>query len=376
MAKQRGSKQEKLAAQSAVQPAAPVSPVVPEIEVAPELVSTIAPGSPEPEPGVGSEPALVETIAEPEETPAPHIQSVSREMPRSSTMPFPVIQKGTQGKDATDFQEALEYLGYKLTRFGADGFIGDEVFGAVEMFEYDHGLADTEGKVVREQTVQWVFEIAAAVKKVPTPAILDDLTAQDSGKRIRRRTWADTTGFTLHQTACNLGEKNDTWLRVPVQTGVTKSGRIKLLNPINWVTYHGNGFNSHDIGIEFDGKYAGIEGDLKTFWKPQGAAYANWKPDPIVEVQVNACRELMRWCCAMVAAHKGKITYVHAHRQSSDQRTSDPGSALWQALGLWAQLPVAQGGLGLTDGGPGFKIGKGLAIPEAWDSSRKGIKYL
>ena len=294
-------------------------------------------------------------------------------------MAYPVIQKGTQGKDASDFQEAIEFLGYKLARFGADGFIGGEVFGAVELFEHDHGLASSEGDVVRPQTVQWVFEIAAAVKQVVTPTILDDLTAQDSGKRIRRRTWSETTGFTLHQTACELGEKDSTWLRVPVQTGVTRSGRIKLINPLNWVTYHGNGFNSHDIGIEFDGQYAGIEGDLKTFWKPQGAQYANRKPSPILEVQVNACRELMTWSCALVAAHKGKITYVHPHRCSSNQRTSDPGSALWQALGVWSQLPVAQGGLGLSDGGPGFKIGTGLPIPGVWtpkDLSRKNIPYL
>lgn len=294
-------------------------------------------------------------------------------------MAYPVIQKGVQGKDATDFQEALEYLGYPLPRFGADGFIGDEVLQSVELFELEHGLADSEGKTVRAESVQWVFEVAEAMRKVEKPACLDDLTAHDSGKRIRRRAWNAITGFTLHQTACLLGEKDATWLRVPVQTGVTRQGRIKLLNPLNWITHHGHGFNTQDIGIEFDGKYAGIQGDLKTFWKPQGAAYANWKPDEILDVQVEACRELMRWCCAVVAAHKGKITYVHAHRQSSDQRTSDPGSALWQLLGVWAQLPVAQGGLGLTDGGPGFKIGKGTPIPAVWapnDPSRKGIPYL
>jgi hypothetical protein len=31
--------------------------------------------------------------------------------------------------------------------------------------------------------------------------------------------------------------------------------------------------------------------------------------------------------------------------------------------------------LRLDDGGPGYKVGTGYAIPEKWDPSRKGIKY-
>ena len=64
------------------------------------------------------------------------------------------------------------------------------------------------------------------------------------------------------------------------------------------------------------------------------------------------------------------MKFIHAHRQSSADRQSDPGSRIWQDAGIWAQQNLA-----LSDGGKNFKVGTELKIPEAWDPSRTGVIY-
>ena len=64
-----------------------------------------------------------------------------------------------------------------------------------------------------------------------------------------------------------------------------------------------------------------------------------------------------------------KLEYIHAHRQSSKSRTSDPGEKVWKLIALEAQKRW-----GLKDGGPDFKLG-GTTIPEAWNPEYVGSKY-
>ena len=64
------------------------------------------------------------------------------------------------------------------------------------------------------------------------------------------------------------------------------------------------------------------------------------------------------------------MKFIHAHRQSSADRQSDPGSRIWQDVGIWGQQNLA-----LSDGGKNVKVGTGLKIPEAWDPSRTGVIY-
>jgi hypothetical protein len=153
-----------------------------------------------------------------------------------------------------------------------------------------------------------------------------------------------------------------------VQVGVTRKGQVFILNGCEWLTYHGNGLNAHDVGIEIDGYYAGVEERPETLWRP-----AN-EPDRVgmipTPIQVDAVKAAVQWIRNEVAQNGGAIRYIHAHRQASDQRQSDPGSGIWKRIGLWAQTD-----LGLSDGGRDFKLGTGLKIPEAWDPSRVGIEY-
>lgn len=184
-----------------------------------------------------------------------------------------------------------------------------------------------------------------------------------------RRSWGNTRGVTLHQTACVLGEREQRWANVGAHVGITRGGKILWLHDLDALVVHGNGFNTQCVGIEIDGLYAGVEGDASTVWDDPDTRTRDvgLAPSP---VQLEAARQAVRWIAATIAAGGSKLHALVAHRQAVDSRRNDPGSAIWKAVALPL---IAE--LGLTDGGPGFKIGTGYAIPEAWDPSRTGIKY-
>jgi hypothetical protein len=87
-------------------------------------------------------------------------------------------------------------------------------------------------------------------------------------------------------------------------------------------------------------------------------------------VQADAVKAVVQWIVNTVKANGEKVTHIHPHRQSSKDRQSDPGSLIWQTVGLWAQNT-----LGLLDGGATFTVGDGLTIPEAWDARYAGNRY-
>ena len=86
--------------------------------------------------------------------------------------------------------------------------------------------------------------------------------------------------------------------------------------------------------------------------------------------QADAAKACVERIIDTVAANGGKITHIHPHRQSSIERQSDPGSLIWQTVGLWAQQKFS-----LSDGGKSYKIDDGRTIPEAWDSRYAGNQY-
>ncbi|NVB40302.1 hypothetical protein G6O69_37195 [Pseudenhygromyxa sp. WMMC2535] len=61
------------------------------------------------------------------------------------------------------------------------------------------------------------------------------------------------------------------------------------------------------------------------------------------------------------ALRKAGVGYVFAHRQSSSRRGNDPEPEIWHAVGQWAVTA-----LGMSDGGPGYAVGTGAPIPDAW----------
>jgi hypothetical protein len=183
-----------------------------------------------------------------------------------------------------------------------------------------------------------------------------------------KRAWSECTALVLHQTACHLGERPARWRTVGAHIGVTRGGQILYIHDFTRKVVSANGFNNRGISIECDGLYEGVAGDPSTLWDDPSTPHREQGQTPTPEL-IEAARAAVRWACAVVSANGGTVSRLVAHRQSSANRRNDPGSALWQAVAM----PMMEE-LGLSDGGPGFRIGGGREIPREWDPSRTG-KY-
>lgn len=294
------------------------------------------------------------------------------------------IVAGDRGAHVEALQLGLIQLGYDLPRFGADGWYGDESDEAATDFAFAHGLYKAEG-----QTSEQLAEAIAAAAKAPPPimpaSIVDTRLEHDGAKRLRRRPWTAIDSITLHQTAtCYLQagaprEKRaiDRVSKLGVHAIVMRGGFSVLANGPEWEMPQAQRiFNGRGIGVEVDGWFAGIEGDRSTFWAPQGT-----DRDPMSESpeQTRAALELIDYLVELVGSHGGRIKHLHAHRQTSRTRRSDPGELLWRTIAIPAMKKH-----GLTYGldeipGPKFFVprqgkiwsykGPGRPIPAAWDPS-------
>lgn len=178
-----------------------------------------------------------------------------------------------------------------------------------------------------------------------------DLTAstpRSQRKGTRRPGTIDA--LVLHQMACCFRPKNplERFLSITAHYAITADGRILKLHPTSALLWASNGFNQRSVAVEFAGNFPDTRG---TWW--QGATYGR---NQVTRAQVDAGRRLVRHLQSTLG-----IRYVFAHRQSSADRENDPGPDLWYQVGQWA---VSQ--LGLSDGGPGYKIGTGRPILAAW----------
>ena len=275
-----------------------------------------------------------------------------------------IMRKGDRGPHVTELQQALLGLGVQLPRWGADGAMGDETLSAAhELLRRLHPQAvDADDTMLSSVEINAIHSLAERLNERPeAPVTYIDCRDHELPKAhlVKVRPWTQITAIVLHQTACTLGERPQRWHSVPIHVGITKHGRMLHLNDLTYNLPHANGFNSRSVGIEIDGSYEGVEGQRHTWW-----AGGQAQPDTLSQAAVQACREAIIWLCEEVRHHGGQITHILAHRQSSKDRVSDPGSAIWQALGVWAQHS-----LGLLDGGEGYAQG-GLPIPREWDIRR------
>jgi hypothetical protein len=139
--------------------------------------------------------------------------------------------------------------------------------------------------------------------------------------------------------------------------------------------WHAGALNRTDIGIEVSCRACGIEGDPRTLWLPD--TYAKLKGDERLamaveasDVQLMATRRLVRYYIDRVRDHGGEIKYIHAHRQSSKSRVSDPGSRIWREVGEWARREH-----GLQVGTSAKWTKGGLPLPDVWTGANNGVRY-
>lgn len=309
------------------------------------------------------------------------------------------MKHGSNGQEVYSLQVMLEELGYDLPRFGADGWYGDETDQAVAEFALAYGVDKTDGetsdKLIRAIRAEHAkLTVQECFKGVYLPTCIVDRrnTTGKTHRRGTRRHWRDVTGITLHQTAtCLLLDKHfddetrvakaiDRASRIPVHHTILRNGVSVWSNPYdNEMPQAQRVFNKYDVGIEIDGWYEGVVGDDSTFWRP--ASRPDRQPMELTTELIEAAHDTIRFICRNVKANGGQVKYIHAHRQTSKMRTSDPGEKIWKAIAV----PMIKE-LGLSYGGPGFFVptednwvergvwttkGPGRPIPVEWDDTAK-----
>lgn len=178
-----------------------------------------------------------------------------------------------------------------------------------------------------------------------------DLTAQSDrsvpkGTRDPRSVYA----LVLHQMACCFRRRDPlrSYLRIKAHFAILPEGQILQLHPVSALIWASHGFNSCSVAVEFAGNFPSTRG---RWWK--GEKYGR---NQVTPAQIEAGRCLVRHLIRTMG-----LRVVIAHRQSSNMRGNDPGPDIWYHVGQWAVDT-----LGLSDGGPGFKIGTGSPIPDEW----------
>lgn len=300
------------------------------------------------------------------------------------------MRYGSAGSPVKKIQEQLMKRGYKLPRYGADGHLGDETWSMLQQFAEDQIDLKWSPLVPDEVLSALGAPVQRPVSILPPPdssldVFLYDLREEQTNPpskankfklvagKVVHRAPSQVTGITIHQTAVHYsvadyqvaasdGDRELALARrsldVACHVMAFHDGFIAWPNPLDWYVYHGNGFNASELGIEIDGNYPGLIG---------GKTWNGKTPTEVTDDVVKAA-------CAGIEllVREGRkmgmpIEYIHAHRQSSATRRSDPGEELWKRVVLDYAVPVlklkTQPNLVLKDGRP---------IPKEWDVSGVG----
>lgn len=179
------------------------------------------------------------------------------------------------------------------------------------------------------------------------------------------------TGIVIHQTACDMGESVGRYDTIGSHFAILRNAKILWMADPRLEIIHANGFNARCLGIEYNGRYPGLLDDpntahdeaLATTWNDPTTKHRE-QPMTAPPEMLLAGRMLLRW----LKHRYPELLYLLFHRQSSGTRQNDPG----QEIAVDTRRVAIE--LGLSDGGPGFKIDSGRAIPYAW-GGQPGVLY-
>ena len=310
---------------------------------------------------------------------------------------------GSSGKRVTEVQRMLEWLGHDLPRFGVDGWYGEETDDALQEFAQQNCMAKLRGQASYTllNKLDNVFnskQIKVMNEMQSMPVSMVDMRDVPGNQKRRGlpRSLRSITGITLHQTAtCFLLDK-DFDKPARVERSIERASKVAVHNVVLrngdsvWCAPYDHEmpqaqrvFNKTDVGVEIDGWYAGVDGDDKTFWRP--ASRPDRQPMDLTDEQVEAAIDTLRFIIKTVEAAGGQVRYIHAHRQTSASRRSDPGEQIWKRIAV----PIMKE-FGLSYGGPDFYVpnkedevesgvwttrGPGLPIPKEWDDTAEWGYY-
>lgn len=294
---------------------------------------------------------------------------------------MPQLTKSSPKPDIKRFQLDLEFFGFPLGRFGADGSFGSDTRGAAHSAATKFDLPPPAGDVYPAGLVDGMraLVVAKQTDAVAKPKNFTDLTSVAyTGPREHRVPMSVWEGPLFHTTGCPMGlpswsreqihqrwanssYKNDDGITVrsslKAHIGITQKGEILLVHPLEWFIWHAQQGSKTHIGIEVESFDYGVPGDLKTL--PGGG----FKVVPINDLQVQAAMDVTDWLDKVFHRYTGRgIISVRTHCQFTDDRDPDIGKVGYQRI----IMPIMQK-YGISDGGPEFRKGKGRRIPKQWN---------
>ena len=171
------------------------------------------------------------------------------------------------------------------------------------------------------------------------------IVANRRGKGARNL--GNVNALVLHQIGFTRGDDIAAYDNVGVHFVILPNGTVLQLYDETELLYASNGFNRCSVAVEFVGNFPMQSGK---WWN--GAR----KTMPSIQ-QIISGRALVAYLQATLC-----ISHVFAHRQatSPNRKGNCPGPHIWYNVGEWALKR------GLSDGGEGFTIGSGGAIPKKW----------
>lgn len=261
------------------------------------------------------------------------------------------------GPGVKRLQEMLDTAGCD---FGPnDGIFGIQTDKAVRCFQKKMSALDVDG-IAGPMTLKYLHRVCDA-GSAPEPDSLTDIRGSHRRPKLfsRIRRWRDIAGITVHQTGCNMPSTPYGWRNLNAHIGITQEGTCVLVNEFTDMIYHAQGLSIKTIGIEVEGNFPGVKDNPRTLWKAGGPAAS------INSAMIRAFIKALRVVEHETERYGGKIRFINAHRQSSENRRADPGEEIWQKMVLPATLA-----LNASDGGNDFYLGSGRPVPNEWDDHR------
>lgn len=261
------------------------------------------------------------------------------------------------GPAVVRLQELLDKLGYGDAAI--DGIFGPDTQEAVLDFQDDMGLKQ-DGIVGRKTWWELRNNPCHYDNRQGTKigALVDRRDLHPNPRLYKcKRTWSQINGVTLHQTGCEMPERPSGWDRLNAHIGITQEGVAILVNDPTDFIWHAQGLSQTTIGIEIEGNYCGVDGDMETLWRGGGGPH-HLNPD-----MLEALRVVRLWLIDLFVYNHQDWSFVFAHRQAKNTRIADPGEEIWKQVGIpWInQIP------GVTAGPNTFYKGTGRPIPYEWD---------
>jgi hypothetical protein len=175
-------------------------------------------------------------------------------------------------------------------------------------------------------------------------------------------------GVTVHQTACVFGPQADPEkkhlraMNVPAQALAFRDGFYVITAPLLWYLYHGNSLSGPTLGLEIEGMYCGLTDDPSTVAREDIKTTWGGKPTPLDALTIATARAALGFLVEEGRKEGMPIEFVYAHRQSNEDKPSDPGQEIWEHVVLDYAVKV----LGLKTQ-PQRAFGHGRPIPKQWE---------